>query len=149
VATPTGAVELKKPYDGDLELTPNGDLALLQDTFENAPATEQRVEHAAFTSPTPLNADGVAIGRPDDLFHPDYGAGLPQFLGEPFTPALVARIQAQMLMALARDPNVAQSPSPSVSVIELASGEIEVLTTCTDLLGQTRVFSSTRNRTGG
>jgi phage baseplate assembly protein W len=87
----------------DLTILPSGDLLIADGTVEG----EQRVLRRLLTSP------GAYI------WHPEYGAGLPAYVGQPANPsAMQALILANMLMEAA----VASSPLPVVQVTAAPPG---------------------------
>ncbi|QOK90895.1 phage tail protein [Ralstonia pseudosolanacearum] len=88
---------------GDLSTTSNGDLALANaDT-----RTQQRIVRRLITNPG------------DYIWHTDYGAGLPQKIGETLDlPALRGLIRAQVKM----EDGVAKSPEPQVDVAAINNG---------------------------
>lgn len=91
--------DLSLAWKGDLELTAGGDLLLA----DGRDLTIQRIERRLFT---------VARGL---IFHPSYGAGLPQRIGR------VARernIQSLVRGQIALEANVAKIPVPTVKVTE-------------------------------
>jgi len=68
------------------------------------------------TSPRLIDVDGTAVGRPDDYFHPDYGAGLRAVVGALPWPAVSDGIRSRILKALSEDAAIAQAPAPVVTV---------------------------------
>jgi phage baseplate assembly protein W len=90
-------------WDQDLVILPTGDLLVCEGTIEG----EQRVMRRLLTPPASY------------IWHPEYGAGLPQYIGQPVQPdAVGALILAQMLIEDA----VAQSPLPVVTVEAITNG---------------------------
>jgi hypothetical protein len=84
-------------WSQDLTILPNGDLLTVDGTVEG----EQRVLRRLLTNP------GAYI------WHLEYGAGLPRYVGQPADPnSVAALIMANMLIEQA----VAQSPLPVVQV---------------------------------
>lgn len=67
-----------------------------------------------------LLTNPAANGVPGDyLWHQDYGAGLPRFVGQPAdVPAITALIRSQISMEAA----VAPDPAPVIAVTPLLSG---------------------------
>jgi hypothetical protein len=113
-STPLSAVEVKLTYGGDFELTPTGDLMIIQDTPYYPAATIQRVSFLILTNPAIPNINGVGTSAPDDIFHPDYGSGARAFVGRPSALANIDALQRNILQGLADDPFISQSPAPSV-----------------------------------
>ena len=81
----------------DLSVAVGGDLTTATDTLRG----QQRVLRRLLTNPG------------DYIFHPDYGAGLPAFVGQAADIAKIrARVRGQMLMEDA----VAKVPAPDIEV---------------------------------
>lgn len=60
------------------------------------------------------------LTNPSDYVFENYGAGLPQFIGEPVdVPKLTALVQSQ----IALEPVVAPTPAPVVTIAQLASDQ--------------------------
>ena len=88
---------------GDITVSPTGDLGLASADLR----TQQRIVRRLVTNPG------------DYIFHTDYGAGLPQKIGETLdVPALRGLIRAQIL----QEAGVAQSPEPQVDVAAITGG---------------------------
>ncbi|WP_426399041.1 phage tail protein [Ralstonia sp. R-29] len=88
---------------GDVTVSPTGDLGLASADLR----TQQRIVRRLVTNPG------------DYIFHTDYGAGLPQKIGETLdVPALRGLIRAQIL----QEAGVAQSPEPQVDVAAITGG---------------------------
>lgn len=147
--TQTGNVELDLPYGGDLSILPNGDLVLATDLPGNARATTQRVQRLLYTNPRVPNGTGGFISSGDDIFHPDWGVGLPNKVGKMFpggttaTPksqvqSLLQQIQAQAANGLAQDPSIAQNPPPIAQAVSVPTNpsQINVQITCQAVTGQ-------------
>lgn len=84
-------------WGSDLSLGGGGDLLTTDGTIRG----QQRVLRRLLTNPG------------DYVFQPDYGAGLPSFVGQPIDPGKVAGlIRAQILL----EDSVAQDPAPQISV---------------------------------
>lgn len=90
-------------FGNDLQLTVTGDLAV-----SNAPIVgQQRVLRRLLTNPLAY------------LFHTDYGAGLPGYIGQLRDVAkITARIRGQMQL----EDVVAQVPAPDISVTPTQNG---------------------------
>lgn len=90
-------------WGSDLLLSPTGDLARVT----RADRSRQRVLRRLLTNPG------------DYIFHPTYGAGLPQRVGTIIdADEITALIQAQMRL----EPSVAQTPAPVVKVAAIPNG---------------------------
>jgi phage baseplate assembly protein W len=89
----------------DLDIGPTGDLAVVSGT----PYGQQRVLRRLLTS----------IG--DYIWQPSYGAGLPQFVGQPVSaPAIAGVVREQMKLEAA----VAQTPEPVITVTDNRDGSV-------------------------
>lgn len=86
-------------WSGDLGLTPAGDLLLV----EGADLTRQRIIRRLFTA-----VQGY-------LWHPEYGAGIPQRVGKP---ARERNIAALVRANIALESSVARLPVPMITVAE-------------------------------
>lgn len=83
-------------WGGDLSLSATGDLLTVDDEVRG----EQRVVRRLCTNPA------------EYLFHLDYGAGLPRYVGQP-TPRL--QIEALVRVQMRKEEAVMQSPEPAVT----------------------------------
>lgn len=92
----------------DLTVNASGDLLSVAGTERG----KQRVLRRLMTNPATADAPG------DYIFQPEYGAGLPRFIGQPVDPQkITAAILAQMLLEDA----VASVPAPVVSVSRIGT----------------------------
>ncbi|HWV04927.1 phage tail protein [Ralstonia sp.] len=88
---------------GDIMVSPTGDLGLASADLR----TQQRIVRRLVTNPG------------DYIFHTDYGAGLPQKIGETLdVPALRGLIRSQIL----QEAGVAQDLEPQVDVAAITGG---------------------------
>jgi len=88
---------------GDIMVSPTGDLGLASADLR----TQQRIVRRLVTNPG------------DYIFHTDYGAGLPQKIGETLdVPALRGLIRSQIL----QEAGVVQDPEPQVDVAAITGG---------------------------
>ncbi|GAC1332124.1 MAG: hypothetical protein NVSMB20_03180 [Bradyrhizobium sp.] len=79
----------------------------------------------------------------DMLFHPEYGAGLPQFVGQPANRARIAAvIRRQMLL----EKRVASTPAPTVSVTVGDDSVVTASIRYTDAIDGTGQALTTRSR---
>jgi hypothetical protein len=86
--------DLSHYYGGDIAVSPTGDLA----PIDGAVRGQQRILRRLLTNPG------------DYIWHPDYGAGLPQYVGQTLdAPKLKALILGQMRM----EDCVAKTPTRS------------------------------------
>lgn len=90
-------------WDTDLAASASGDLLSVDQTV----AGQQRVLRRLLTSPGSY------------IWHPEYGAGLPKYIGSVVdAPGIEALIRAQLLLEAA----VAQDPAPVIDVQPIPSG---------------------------
>jgi hypothetical protein len=123
-------------WGGDFEIDATGDVVLATD-IQNAPlATQQRLYRLIMTNPRLFDAFGNPISYPNDLFAPDYGAGVRALTGQMITPALTSAIQSHIMDALASDPTVAATPAPVVTVAQAANNTVQVSVICTAVTGE-------------
>jgi hypothetical protein len=102
-------------WGGDLSLTPAGDLALV----DGNDLTRQRIERRLFTATRAY------------LWHPGYGAGLPQRIGRVARERVIAGIvRAQIGL----EASVAKIPPPTIVVTQVPSnpGLFSIAITYTD-----------------
>lgn len=97
-------------FGSDLVVAASGDLA----TASEPDFTRQRILRRFLTNPG------------DYIWHPDYGAGLPQFVGQPEQPLRIAAIVRRQI---ALEAGVATSPTPTVAVTYLPTGAVFVAIT--------------------
>lgn len=101
------AADLSHGWAGDIAAGPTGDLG----TVGGGPLGTQRVLRRLLTNPG------------DYIWHPEYGAGLGRFVGQPGDPrAIAALIRAQM----AREDAVARTPEPAITVSSDPGGTLSV-----------------------
>jgi hypothetical protein len=74
-------------------------------------ATRQRLERRLFTAVH------------DYIWHPEYGAGLPQKIGDPWT---ASEIEAIVTSQINLEASVAPSPPVQISVGEIVPGEVVI-----------------------
>jgi hypothetical protein len=100
----TTLADLDHFIGADLAPSGSGDLQAATGTLRG----QQRVLRRLLTNPG------------DYIFHPEYGAGLPRYVGETAdVPKIKALVQGQMLLEDA----VARSPAPVVTVSPIASAD--------------------------
>lgn len=110
-------------YGQDLQLSPSGDLAVVDQDAE----AQQRILHRLLT-----NAG-------DYIWQLAYGAGLPAFVGQPVNPHAIAAVIRQQL---ALEQTVATSPEPTVTVRMDPAGTVLVAIAYADAdSGQPQVLS--------
>lgn len=87
----------------DLSASPTGDLATAAEDLR----TNQRIVRRLVTP------------KGSYIFHPDYGAGLPQMIGDTVDiPAITGEIRSQIRM----EEGVSQTPEPSIDVKPIQDG---------------------------
>lgn len=105
--------DIAHQYGADLQLSPTGDIALVDGTALG----QQRVLHRLLTNPS------------DYIWHPQYGAGLPRFIGQP---ANGIRMQAVIRAQMYREAVVARNPAPTINVDVKPTGVVTVNITYAD-----------------
>lgn len=94
--------DLSHYWGGDLSTSPTGDLAGASGTLRG----QQRVLRRLLTNPG------------DCLAHPDYGAGLPAWVGLPLD---VAKVKALIRSQILLEDAVARTPAPEITVRQLST----------------------------
>lgn len=106
--------DIAHQFGNDIQLAPNGDLALASGTV----LTQQRVLRRLLTNPG------------DYIWDVNYGAGLGAMVGQP---ANAARITAIIRAQMFQEATVAQNPLPAVSVTGAdANGFVQAAITYVD-----------------
>lgn len=123
-------------WNGDFEIDATGDVVLVQDVQNSPLATQQRLYRLLMTNPRLFDGSGNPISSGDDLFAPDWGAGVRALTGQMITDAFTTDIQTHVLDALASDPGVAQDPAPAVTVTSVGNNTVLVSVTCTAVTGE-------------
>jgi hypothetical protein len=95
--------DIDHTYGEDLSVSANGDL-LVADSVD---LSEQRILRRLLTN------------LQDYIWQPDYGAGLPQKVGDPFD---VSTINAIIVGQMYLEDTVARNPSPQITVESFANG---------------------------
>jgi hypothetical protein len=90
-------------FGSDLVISANGDLL----TADSVQLSEQRVLRRLLTNPQ------------DYIWQPNYGAGLPRKIGDPFD---VATIEAIVSGQMCLEESVVRSPPPDVEVASFPNG---------------------------
>lgn len=100
--------DLWQYWGSDLTVSASGDLLPVSGTTRG----QQRVLRRLLTNPATPDAPA------DYIFHPDYGAGLPRFLGSPIDKQkIAAACLAQMLL----EDSVAPTPTPVITINQIGS----------------------------
>ena len=98
------------PWGGDMLVDQSGNVVLA----ENWDEVSQKLERDLLTTPAIQQTDGT-LSVADCVFHPDYGAGLRQFLGQLTIAGIIQQIQTKTLSQIRQNPNIATSPAPVVA----------------------------------
>lgn len=109
-------------WGGDLSAAPNGDLA----TVDGITLGTQRIYRRLMTAPG------------EYIFHPNYGAGLPQRIGRPYD---ARQIEAVVRSQIFLESCVAKTPRPVISVTPILNG-IALSIAYTDAFAQKLVRTS-------
>lgn len=107
-------IDLNHIWGADVGLGPSGDLGQAQGSTRS----QQRILRRLLTNPRTVLPDGTVL-PPDYPFHPNYGAGLPRYVGLAVDPAeIVAVIRGQIQLEEA----VAALPEPFITVTSIVNG---------------------------
>lgn len=101
-------------YGNDLALSATGDLLVADEST----TTQQRLLRRLLTNPAVDQGDGTRLPG-DYLYHPDYGAGIPKYIGELAQPDV---IQGHIMDQVALEATVAAAPAPVVTVSPITDG---------------------------
>lgn len=138
---PVGSVEVSLVAGGDIELQPNGDWVLAQDTLATSDATTQRLIRLILTNARFVDPNGNAT-MPDDICNPTYGSSARALIGQPMTAAIIGVLQANITAAISRDPTIAASPSPIVQVTQSGTFSVTVSVQVVTVTGEVVVIPS-------
>lgn len=106
--------DLSQFWGNDLVLSPTGDVA----PAAGVQRGQQRILRRLLTNPAVQNPDG-STSAADYLWHPEYGAGLPAWIGRTVDiPKTTALIRGQVLL----EDSVARNPEPQITVSQIAGG---------------------------
>lgn len=119
--------DLDHIYGQDLNLAQTGDVNAVTSNTR----TIQRLVRRLLTAPTTLISSDYAQ-------QPTYGAGLRQRVGAVLN---VAEIQAICLSQIRMEPAVAQTPAPTVSVIQINPTVAQIDIAYTDINGSRQSFN--------
>jgi phage baseplate assembly protein W len=87
-------------YGGDVGLSAKGDLQAVDNILEG----QQRILRRLLTNPG------------DYIFHPNYGAGLPRYVGRAMSPAVLLEIKGLVNAQIKNEQRVAQNPAPLINI---------------------------------
>ncbi|MFZ6727330.1 phage tail protein [Undibacterium sp. MH2W] len=108
-------VDLFHYIGSDLSASNIGDLQSVSGTVKG----QQRVLRRLLTNPQTFDASGKPQTSGDYIFHPEYGAGLPSYVGKTMDiPKITAVIRGQMLL----ESCVAKNPAPIINVSPINGG---------------------------
>jgi hypothetical protein len=99
-------------YGGDILVDQNGGIQNATGWDE----TRQLIERDLFTNPQGTDANGNYL-LPDNIWAPNFGTGLPRFVGRNATPLNVQALQQKTLLTLLTNPTILQTPSPIVQFL--------------------------------
>lgn len=97
-------------YGGDFIIDQSGDI---QEAF-SWDEVRQKIERDLFTNPAIDLPNGLQT-QAEYIFHPDYGLGLKQYLGQLYKMDVITQMQERTLKQLRQDPAIALSPPPVVA----------------------------------
>lgn len=102
-------------FSTDLGLGATGDLQVADGVLES----QQRILRRLLTNPTQYDANGNVSVVGDYIFEPNYGAGLPRYVGKKLDlDAITALIKSQMYL----EESVQQQPEPQITVTPILNG---------------------------
>ncbi len=133
------SVEIALNWGGDFVIDSTGDLALVEDGSELFPALTQRITQMVLTTPLITSSAGAALSVPDDVFHPTAGAGLRWAVGRLADNALLNQIELAILDELAKEPDIAPQPTPTVAFTVYQNG-VTCQITASTVAGQVVAF---------
>lgn len=97
------------PYGGDFSVDQSGDIQEATGWDE----VEQKLSRDLLTSPAKQLPNG-RFTPAEYLFHPTYGLGLKQFLGQLADPNVISSLRDKCIQQIRQDNAIAISPSPIV-----------------------------------
>lgn len=92
--------DLYNNFGEDIPLNPTNDLDRVSETLRS----KQRVLRRLLTNPG------------DYIWHPDYGAGLPLYVGKPLNSDTESKIQSVILSQIFLEASVSKNPTPQISL---------------------------------
>jgi hypothetical protein len=107
--------DLAHYFGGDIAVSATGDLQTVDDTLKG----QQRILRRLLTNPLRKDSSGNPISQADYIWHPNYGAGLPWYIGRTINiPEIRSLIRSQILL----ESCVAKSPEPIITLKEIPNG---------------------------
>jgi hypothetical protein len=104
---------------------------LIDDEIDD-PATQQRLYRLIITRSR--SSDGEVYQDPEDVHHPEWGAGIPAHVDDPTDEYTQNEITTKILRALADDPGVSND-SPATVDYRVVGNTVYVVITYTNLNG--------------
>jgi hypothetical protein len=101
-------------FGGDIQVSSTGDLQPVDTTLRG----QQRILRRLLTNPSVRNADGT-VEQGDYIWHPEYGAGLPKWIGRLKDEA---KIKALILGQMMLEDAVAKLPEPTIELQDIPDG---------------------------
>lgn len=77
----------------------------------------------------------------DYKWHPDFGLGLPRFLGQLYDDNVLRAMQQKCLQSVKTNPNVANSPVPTVVFVPLSPASLQIYIDYILKLGTSQSFA--------
>jgi phage baseplate assembly protein W len=116
----------------DLVLTPSGQLQ----TATGWDQIRQRIERRLLTDPSGILPDGTPLSA-EYIFHPDYGEGLQNYVGQDVNESWVNNVRKCVLAATRVDSGVEPDTLPQVSFQQTATHTVLLLIIVTLISGET------------
>lgn len=98
--------DIDHDYGHDIDVAPDGDLAVAS----GEQRSKQRILRRLLTS-----INGY-------IWHTSYGAGIPNFIGQPLSETTFTQIKSLIQSQLLLEDSVAKNPSPKIFVQSIANG---------------------------
>jgi len=105
-AFPQYAYDLDHDFGNDVKLSPTNDLL----NITSLGKSQQRVLRRLMTPPGSY------------IWHPNYGGGLQQYVGQTLSPDLMDMIKSKILAQIFLEDSVARSPVPTISLQTIQEG---------------------------
>jgi len=102
-------MDIFQEYGNDLVIDNNGDLKVV----DGIELSNQNIIRRLLTTPLSVSPN------PDYMDHPDYGAGLPQFVGAINSPDTYEKIDGLITSNMLLEQSVSQTPPPEIELTGL------------------------------